>query len=124
MRAVELTESQARQLLSDEAFGPDGLLVKVRMGDDPGPERFDRVLAAVRTVFDAIGNAQTIDRPLAHALFALANDVEGQVGGWMDRGMIWRSRLVDQELPNLLMAVESVFAGEWLGEDGEGEAEL
>jgi hypothetical protein len=97
------------------------MVVQTRMGTDPGPERFDNAIAAVRVIFEQLDDATTIDRSLAYSLYSLANYVEPQLTSWSERGKQCRPRLLDYELPSLLLAVESVFAGEWLGEDDDGE---
>ncbi len=116
-----MTEPEAKEILTYESSSSAGIVVSVRMGNDPGPERFDRVLAALRVVYDSLGDSQSIDRRLAYALFGLANYAEAEISSWEARGKKWRPRLLEVELPNLLLAVESVFSGEWIGDEDENE---
>lgn len=108
-----MTQHEARDLILEEALGPDGLVVALRMGDDPGAERMARAIEAVRVVFANLRGAEAIDRPLAHALFGLAYHGESQLESWRRQGRDWRPALVAEEMPALAMAVASVFAGEW-----------
>ena len=82
------------------------------MGDDPGPERMARIIAATRVVFEELRGAEAVDRRLAYALYGLACYCESEVVSWAGRGHSWRRALTDRELPALLTAVESVFSGE------------
>lgn len=108
-----MTPSEARERILDEAFGPDGLIVALRMGEDPGPERMARTLEAIRVLFADLRGAGAIDRRLADALFGLAYYGDLQVESWRRQGRSWRTELVDREMPALAMAVASVFADEW-----------
>ncbi len=110
---------EAVQLILDEGLAPDGIVVRLRMGDDPGAERMARLIAALRTVFDDLAGAETLDRQLAYALFALACHGESPVESWGRQGRSWRSELVEMELPTLLLAVESVLSGEWIDLDSD-----
>jgi hypothetical protein len=112
-----MTPGEARQLILNEGIGERGIVVLIRMGDDPGPERMQRLLDALRVQFTELGDSQTIDRQLAYALFGLANHVEANINSWITQGRKWPDRLVDRELPELLMAVESIFCGEWMGDE-------
>lgn len=112
--------SQAKKLIEEEAFGSEGLDVMMRMGDDPGPERFARLLGTLRTLFDALEGKSQIDRTTAHALWVLGTSLEANLSSWQQNGKKWRPQLGDEELPNLLIAVESVLSGEWMRE-GEDE---
>jgi hypothetical protein len=108
--------NQAKKLIEEEAFGPEGMNAMMRMGDDPGPERFARLLGTLRTLFDALKGKSQIDRTTAHALWSLGTSIEANFSSWQQNGKRWRPQLGDEELPNLLMAVESVLSGEWMGE--------
>src|SRR5687767_12074921 len=117
-----MTPAEARQLILSEGIGEQGIVVLTRMGNDPGPARMHRLLEALYVEFTELGDSQTIDRELAYALFGLANHVEANVNSWMSRGAKWPDRLAERDLPELLMAVESILAGEWLGEEPDEDA--
>jgi hypothetical protein len=116
-----MTPAQARQLILSEGTGEDGIVVLTRMGDDPGQVRMERLLGALRVMFEDLGQSPTIDRALAYALFGLANHVEAHVTSWMSRGAKLPGRLAERELPELLLAVESILGGEWMGEETHDE---
>jgi hypothetical protein len=108
-----MTPSEARELVLDEGIGERGIVVRTRMGDDPGQVRMDKLLEAFRVLFDELQGSRAIDRELAYALFGIAHYVEANIDSWARNGKTWRSRLIDRELPAILIAVESVFSGEW-----------
>lgn len=110
-----MNANEARGFLWNESCEKDGIVVMLRMGDDPGPDRMGKILLALRCVFEDLNGANAIDRLLAYALHCLANYSESQISSWMRQGRKWRDGLLEEELPNLLMAVESIFAGEWVG---------
>lgn len=108
-----MSPTEARERILDEAIGLDGLVVALRMGEDPGPERMARALEAIRVLFADLRGAVSIDRRLADALFGLAYHGERQIESWRRQGLAWRPELVDREMPALAMAAASVFADEW-----------
>jgi hypothetical protein len=63
---------EARAIVLDEGIGPAGIVVALRMGEDPGPERMSRVVATMRVLFDELRGAEAIDRQLGYATFGLA----------------------------------------------------
>lgn len=103
----------ARELIWFESCEVGGIVVSLRMGEDPGPERMQGVLHALRCVFEGLRGAVLIERRLAYALYALAVYSESQVESWAKQGRVWRDELLAEEIPNLIMAVESIFSGEW-----------
>ena len=116
-----MTPIQARQLILDEGSSTEGVVVLIRMGIDPGKDRMDQLLEALQLVFVDLSDQLEIDRELAYALFGLANHVEANINSWISQGKKWPDRLVDRELPELLMAVESIFCGEWLGMESDND---
>jgi hypothetical protein len=105
--------SAARCLVLAESCGEDGVIVLLRMGDDPGQERMRQLLLALRQIFDEVHGAKTFDRELAYALHVLAVYPEAQISSWSRQGCTWREELVAVEIPAVALAVESIFAGEW-----------
>jgi hypothetical protein len=73
-------------------------------------------------LFDRIDGQDRILREVAAALYVLGTEVPAQIDSWSRNGAAWRPDLVDRELVELLSAVESMFAGEWLGDVAEGES--
>jgi hypothetical protein len=103
---------EARDLILAEGLGETGMVVALRMGEDPGPERMAGLLDAVALVSADAGVAQTVSRRLAYALFSLAHHGAGQVESWAAAGRSWREELLEQEIPALLLAVEWFFSGD------------
>lgn len=112
-RNERMSPSDARKLVIDESTGESGILVQLRMGRDPGADRMERLFAAIRILFDVLHEKSAIDRGLASALHQLDVQIESQVNSWETRGKTWREALVDEEVPKLALAVESIFSDEW-----------
>ena len=93
------------------------MVVTFRMGEDPGPERMQQLVQAIRVLFDRIADQDKIFRDVAAALFAIGTNVPDNIDSWRRNGRKWRQELEDLELPALMLAVESMFENEWLGED-------
>jgi hypothetical protein len=108
---------QAKQLILDEATGESGIVVDFRMGRDPGSERMRHLIRAIKVLFDRIEGQDKILREVAYSLYLLGTEVPTQIESWARNGATWREGLMDSDLVNLLEAVESLFRGEWLGED-------
>ncbi|HEY1068099.1 MAG TPA: hypothetical protein VGE52_18390 [Pirellulales bacterium] len=104
---------QAKELIWYEACESGGVVLTLRMGDDPGVERMRKLLLALKIVFDDLHEATAIDRPLAYALHALAVYPESQASAWSRQGRTWRTHLIADEIPAVALAAESIFAGEW-----------
>ncbi len=101
----------AHKLVVDEGLGEEGIVLLTRIGEDPGPQRMDQVVQALRVLTEHLKGEEKIDRRLAHAAYCLASDVERTIDSWMADGQKWRERLVQYELTALLAAVESLLGG-------------
>ena len=108
-----MSPSEARDLVIRESVGEAGVLVELRMGRDPGPDRMEKLFDAIRVLFDELHEQATMERELAAALHQLDSQIEAQVSSWETRGKTWREALIDDEVPRLALAVESIFADEW-----------
>ena len=111
-----MTPNDARALVLQESTGEAGAVVTLRIGKDPGAERMGRLLAALEVLFEDLRGKPTLDRQLAAALHQLALQIESQASSWEVRGRTWREELIDEEIPNLALAVESLFEDDWLGD--------
>lgn len=107
-----MTPQEARHRVYAETLDAAGLLVVLRMGDDPGPERMTELLQALEVLRDDLVGAAVLERELAHALHLLAVEPAAQVESWQRNGRHWRPALVTQEIPALCVAVEAVLSGE------------
>lgn len=111
-----MTPDAARALVIQESTGEAGTVVSLRTGSDPGPERMNRLFSALKVLFADLRGKPMLDRELAAALHQLAVQIESQVSSWEMRGRTWREELIDEEVPNLALAVESLFEDEWYGD--------
>ncbi|UZN04513.1 hypothetical protein [Cellulomonas sp. S1-8] len=105
--------SEAAARVIEAATSLDGLPASARAGEDPGPAYFARLVADLRTLFDELAGATQIDRELASALHAVAH--RGALG-YVDAvayGRTLRPTLVDPDMLDVELAVESVLTGEW-----------
>lgn len=108
---------EAKELILEEGLGQKGLVNALRRGDEPSAATVERVIAAVRVVYEGTRKDDRLDRDLACALFNLAGHTRGAVNSWTKRGALYRKDLVADELPRLAAAVESVFNGLWVEAD-------
>ncbi len=106
--AVALIISEAR------AGGGDGLLMRVRNGEEPGPERMRQLISALKTIYDSLHGQAELDRQLAAALFTLGSDVPLTISSQASRGQSWRKGFMEEEVYELLMGVQSIFEDRWL----------
>jgi len=111
---------QAKELILQEGRGEGGIMLFLRMGRDPGPVRMHGLIHAIRMLFNSMGGRYKIERDVAAALFALGTEMPAQIESWRRSGCVWREDLVQRELVRLMLAVESVFEGEWLVDDPPG----
>lgn len=102
-------------IISEARTSGDGLLASVRQGEDPGAERMQQLILALRTVFQSINGQAELDRHLAAALFTLGSDVPLTISSLATKGQSWRRGFMETEVYELLMAVQSIFEDKWLG---------
>jgi hypothetical protein len=105
----------ALELLKHEATDMDGLLVSLRMGKVPTTTQTNRILEALRSVFDAMGSAAHMERELASSLYALGfYSIEYArllPGGDCDCD---RKDFTELWYLEVQAAVESIFEGQWV----------
>ena len=97
----------------DAGLGENGLIVLARMGEDPGKEYFDTLLTNLFTLFQSNKDSSSLSKELSHALYCVGHFPYLEYTSWIDKGATFRDDLIDQVL-HLEMAVQSIFAGEWL----------
>ena len=105
--------AEAREVILFESYDEDGVLCALRMCDDPGPNRMRRLLRALRSIFEDLRGATVLDRHLASTLHGLAVHSDSYTLAGSMQGYGWREGLITDEVPALVRAVESIFAGEW-----------
>ncbi len=101
-------------IISEARADGDGLLVGIRNGEDPGVERMQRLISALKIVFHALNGQAELDRHLAAALYTLGSDVPLTISSLASKGQIWRRGFMEDEVYELLMGVQSIFEDKWL----------
>lgn len=110
---VHLSELQ-KSIIDKGYLGENSLPLMARMGEDPGPEYFATLKIQLRELFTCLENKTAIDRELANALFGLAHTAQVHYQAAIDHGKTFRDDLMDPDLLEIEMMVESIFSGEWL----------
>jgi hypothetical protein len=110
---MRLPSAEAREIVLREARSDDGLVLCVRQGDDPGPERMHRLISALRILYDDLEGQDSIDRNLAAALHALRIHVCETVSS-SKCSRVWRDEFVALEVYRLAASIESIFEGRWI----------
>lgn len=109
-----MTKEEAVALVMTAAgTGGDGILSVVRQGEDPGPERMHQLIAALRVLYDELEGEIALKRELAAALFSLGSDVPLTISAWANRGHVWRRELMEKEVYEMLLGVQSIFDDRW-----------
>jgi len=101
-------------LRESHAASADGVLAIVRQGEDPGAERMRNLIQALKVVFDLLQTQTELDRRLAAALFVLGSDVPLSISSWASKGHMWRKGFMEQEVYEMIMAVQSIFDDRWI----------
>lgn len=104
-------QTALQELVLHEATSMDGIVVLIRMGQDPGRDRMQRLIGALKELDDILRGQTTLDRRLAYAFWALATYVEQNIHSWVREGRQWPPELANEELVDLLISVEYLFEG-------------
>lgn len=94
--------------------GSDALPVLARGASDPGEEYFRNLQSELKQLFDDIEDDETIDRELACALFGLGHIAYVNYEAAINHGVEFRDTLMDPDMIDVEMAVDSIFSGEWI----------
>lgn len=105
---------ESKELIIAEGIGEDGIVVQMREGGFPTSDRMQRLLDALDTLFRHLKGSSTLDRNLAHALFALSFHVQGDIGGMIGRGWEIPGSFLDDEMVKMFLAIEGIFQDEWM----------
>jgi hypothetical protein len=115
MPEMNMTSEEAVALIIFEAGErAESLMMTVRRGEDPGGERMGRLSLALKIVFHALEGNLELERNLAAALYTLGSDVPLTISSLAGRGHSWRRGFMEDEVYQLLMAVQSIFEDRWL----------
>ncbi len=107
-----MTKAEAVALVIGEA-GAQGIIQVVRRGEDPGAERMHQLVAALRVLFNELEGEIALKRELAAALFSLGSDLPLTISTWANKGHVWRRGLMENEIYEMLLGVQSIFDDRW-----------
>jgi len=79
-----MTFEQARAIIEFEAS--EGIVYTSRHGVYPDRARVQEILEALRTIHRELKGQTVIDRKLAALLFVISDQVQGNMGGALERG--------------------------------------
>ncbi|MBW4564277.1 MAG: Dethiobiotin synthetase [Mojavia pulchra JT2-VF2] len=106
----------ARKILIDQTLttenNPDALLIRMKQGKPPVPGQITSILLALKVAFEALKEAQTLDRELAFALFQLSIKAQQLYAAGRKAGIEWPP-LLKEDLLRISLASESIFSGAW-----------
>jgi len=80
-----MTFEEARAIIEFEAS--EGIAYTSRHGVYPIRARVEEILEALRTIHRALKGQTVIDRKLAASLFVISDQVQGNMGGALERGI-------------------------------------
>jgi hypothetical protein len=112
-------QTELEQLVINESCATDGIVILIRMGQDPGRERMKRLNAALKELDEFLQGQTTMDRRLAYAFWSLAHYVDQELRSWTRAGREWPAELTNEELIELLIYVDNLFEGGLTDEEAE-----
>lgn len=104
-------QTDLEELVLHEGTSMDGIVVLIRMGQDPGWDRMKRLIDALKELDEILRGQTTLDRRLSYAFWALAFYGQQDIGSWAREGRPWPPELANEELISLLTYVECLFEG-------------
>ena len=106
----------AQKLLIDQTItteeNPDALLTRMKQGKPPVPGQITSILLALKVVFEALKDANSIDRELALTLYQLSIKAQQLFAAGRKAGVDWPP-LLKEDLLRISLASESIFSGTW-----------
>ncbi|MEH2400470.1 Dethiobiotin synthetase [Nostoc sp.] len=106
----------ARKLLIDQTItteeNPDALLTRMKQGKPPVPGQITLILLALKVVFEALKDANSLDRQLALTLYQLSIKAQQLFAAGHKAGIDWPP-LLKEDLLRISLASESIFSGIW-----------
>ena len=104
-------QAELEALIFHESCAEDGIVIMIRMGQDPGRERMRRLNNALQELDELTRGQTVLDRRLAYALFGLAVYPDQETRSWTRAGREWPEDLVSREVIELGIHVENIFEG-------------
>ena len=80
-----MTFDEARAIIEFEAL--EGVVYTSRHGVYPDRARVEEILEALRTIHRELKGQTVIDRKLAALLFIISDQVQGNIGGTLEKGI-------------------------------------
>lgn len=112
----------ARKVLIEQthphAENPDALLTRMQQGKPPIPGQITSILLALKVVFEALKDADTLDKELAYTLYQLTVKAQHLFASGLRTGVNWPP-LLKEDLIRIGNGCESIFAGEQPTVSGE-----
>ncbi len=104
----------ARRLLIDQTNlqVADTFLAQLQAGQPPIPGQVTSILLALRIVFDALKDADTLDRSFAFALFSIAHESRQLFEAGLKQSLDCPP-LLNEDLHRIAIGVKSIFSGTW-----------
>jgi hypothetical protein len=93
----------------EEAESETGIIVLLRMRDDPGPERMKRLIESLRRISEKSDNWTTLDKRLVSALHFFSFHADGLVQAWKNSGIPIRESLYYNELPTVYILIDQIY---------------
>lgn len=106
--------AELKKSLVDKGYASENSLpVMARMGEDPGNDYFENIKNELRELFDLLEGSLQIDRELACGLFGIAHIASVNYQAAIGHGATFRDDLMDPDMLEVEMMVDSIFSGEW-----------
>lgn len=112
-------QTELEQLVIHESCALDGVVILLRMGQDPGRERMQRLNAALEELDGYLRGQTTLDRRRAYAFWSIAHYVDQEIQSWIRAGREWPAELTNEELIELQIRVENLFEGGLTDDEAE-----
>lgn len=101
-------------LIDKGLLSENSLPVLARMAEDPGEKYFIELKDELKRLFELMEGENNIDRKLAAALFGLSHIAYTNYEAAIHHGKKFRDTLIDPDMIDIEMAVDSIFNGEWI----------
>jgi hypothetical protein len=104
----------ARRLLLDQtrSNAVDTFLGRLQRSQPPVPGQVTSILLALKVMFDALKDEETLDRRLAHALFLISTEAKQSFEAGLKKSLDCPP-LLSEDLDRITRAVKSILSGVW-----------
>ncbi|WP_444912331.1 hypothetical protein [Microbulbifer sp. PAAF003] len=105
---------EIKERIINAGLGEKGLPVLARMGEDPGKEYIEQLLSDLHSLCQNLKSSSSLSKELSYVLYCIGHYPYIEYSAWIDKGATFRGHLIDPQIFQLEMAVESIFCNEWL----------